>query len=87
MDQFKQTGHCSISGIHFEKLLHDGAAVSLRQAVDEVPHGVSKVSAEWKVRNLMGFRRINNLFVATMVTLSRVGRHLKDKFYWSYPYP
>ena len=75
MEQFKQTEHSSISGIHFKKLLHDGAAVSLRCAVNEVIHGVGKVTAEWKVLNLMGFSRIIILFVATIVTLPEVGRH------------
>ena len=75
MNQVYQTEHSSISEIHFEKLLHDGAAVSLRGAVDEVIHGVSKVSAEWKVPNLVGFGRIIISFVATIVTLPGVGRH------------
>ena len=59
---------------NFEILLHDCAAVNLRCAIDEVIHGVSKVSAEWKVPNLVGFGRIIIPFVAAIVTLPGVGR-------------
>ena len=54
------------------KLLHDGATVIHSCAVVEVVLGVGKVSAEWKVSNLLSFSRIVDLFIAATVTLAGV---------------
>ena len=64
-----------LSVIHFKELLHDGATVNLRCAVDKVIHGIGKVTTEWKVTNLLSFGCIVNLFVAAIVTLPGVSSH------------